>query len=307
MSASDLLPLPCYLDGRYGVLPDARVSVMDRGFIFGDGVYEVVPVYGRAPFRIHQHLARLERSLSELRIANPYDDATWRGIVATLVERYDAGPWSAGQKIAKLIYLQVTRGVAMREHPMLPGLVPTVFAMCSALPRPGQELREHGIACVTADDFRWEKAHIKSTSLLGAVMARQISVDAGAAETLMFRHGFLSEAAASNIWVVKDGAIQGPPKNHLVLEGIRYGYLEELCARHGVPFRLRPISRDEVLAADELLITSASKEILPITTLDGQPVGDGRPGAVYRVLRQAYDDDIAAIMLANIPEQGEAG
>jgi D-alanine transaminase len=138
-------------------------------------------------------------------------------------------------------------------------------------------------------------------------MARQISVDAGAAETLMFRHGFLSEAAASNIWVVKDGAVQGPPKNHLVLEGIRYGYLEELCARHGVPFRLRPISRDEVLAADELLITSASKEILPITTLDGQPVGNGRPGAVYRALRQAYDDDIAALMLANIPEQGEAG
>jgi len=304
----NILPdLPCYLNGESTILPLAKISVMDRGFIFGDRIYEVVPVYAGRLFRFDHHMARLERSLKECRIPNPHSRAEWAGIIGSLVTRYAASQGIQAEESDQLIYLQITRGVALRDHVMPADITPTVFVMTNAMKPVPAEQRSQGVACVTADDFRWEKAHIKSTSLLGAVMARQISVDAGAAETLMFRHGFLSEAAASNIWVVKDGAVQGPPKNHLVLEGIRYGYLEELCARHGVPFRLRPISRDEVLAADELLITSASKEILPITTLDGQPVGNGRPGAVYRALRQAYDDDIAAIMLANIPEQGEAG
>jgi len=186
------------------------------------------------------------------------------------------------------VYIQVTRGVALRDHPMLPGLTPTVFATCLPMKPPTAEQRAQGVACVTADDFRWQKAHLKTISLLGAVFARQISVDAGALETVMFRDGFLSEAASSNVWVVKNGTVYGPPKDHLVLEGIRYGAIEELCRQEGIGFELRRIPRADVLAADELLLSSATKEVLPITTLDGQPVGSGRPGPVSQRLYAAY-------------------
>jgi D-alanine transaminase len=152
--------------------------------------------------------------------------------------------------------------------------------------------RDNGVACISAEDFRWEKAHIKSTSLLGAVFSRQISADVGALETVMFRHGFLSEAAASNVWVVKNGQVFGPPKNNLVLEGIRYGLMDEICAQQGISFALRPITRAEVLDADELLLSSATKEVLAITTLDGQAVGHGatagKPGPVYQKIYQSY-------------------
>jgi D-alanine transaminase len=144
------------------------------------------------------------------------------------------------------------------------------------------------VACVTAPDFRWEKAHIKSTSLLGAVFARQISFDAGAIETVMFRGDYLSEAAASNVWIVKDGVVMGPPKDHLVLEGIRFGLIEEICRTQGIPFQLRRIARAEVLAADEVLLSSATKEVLAVTLLDGQPVGNGRPGPIYTQLLAGY-------------------
>ena len=206
--------LPCYLNGEFTLLPDAKISVMDRGFIFGDGVYEVVPVYAGQPFRFAQHMARLVQ--------------------------------------------------------------------------PTAEQRAQGVPCVTADDFRWEKAHIKSTSLLGSVFARQIGVDAAAVETVMFRDGYLSEAASSNVWVVKNGTVLGPPRDNLVLEGVRYGLIEALCAEQGIPFELRRIHRDEVLAADELLLSSATKEVLPVATLDGIPVGNGLPGPVYRALYAGY-------------------
>ncbi|MBS0598256.1 MAG: aminotransferase class IV, partial [Proteobacteria bacterium] len=185
-------------------------------------------------------------------------------------------------------YFQVTRGVALRDHPMLEGLTPTVFATCLPMKPPSAEQRAQGVACVTADDFRWQKAHIKSISLLGAVFARQISFDAGALETVMFRDGFLSEAASSNVWVVKNGRVFGPPKDNLVLEGIRYGAIEELCRQEGIGFELRRIPKAEVLAADELMLSSATKEVLPITTLDGQPVGSGKPGPVTQKLYAAY-------------------
>jgi D-alanine transaminase len=281
--------LPCYLNGEYTVLPQARVSVMDRGFIFGDGVYEVLPVYGSCLFRFEQHMARLERSLAELRIPNPHTRAQWREIALRLVTAYARDIQAPDpEKLDQMVYIQVTRGVALRDHAMLPGLTPTVFVMTNVLKPPGEEQRRDGVTCVTADDFRWKKAHIKSTSLLGAVFARQISVDAGAAETIMFREGFLSEAAASNVWVVKDGVLLGPPRDNLVLEGIRYALLNEICSTHGIPMELRRISRDEVLAADEVLLTSATKEVLPVTRIDDQPVGDGRPGPVYTQLYAGY-------------------
>ena len=288
-SAINTLPdTPCFLNGEFSTLRQARVSVLDRGFIFGDGIYEVVPAYGGRLFRFGQHMARLDRSLAELRITNPLTPDEWRETALQLIADYSLSTGAETQKTNQLIYIQVTRGVAMRDHPMPPGLTPTVFIMVNPMKLPSAEQRAQGVACVSAGDFRWEKAHIKSTSLLGAVFSRQISVDAGALETVMFRGDQLSEAAASNVWVVKNGSVMGPPKDNLVLEGIRYGLIEEICRAAGIGFELRPISRAEVLAADELLLSSATKEILPITLLDSQPVGSGQPGLVYARLYAAY-------------------
>ena len=284
----NLPSLPCYLNGEFTQLQNAKISVMDRGFIFGDGIYEVVPVYGGQPFRFAQHMARLERSLAELRITNPMSRAEWAAIASKLIADYAQSTGADGQNGDQMIYIQVSRGVAMRDHVMPENITPTVFVMSNKMSVPSEAVRQQGVACVTADDFRWEKAHIKSTSLLGAVFSRQISFDAGATETVMFRDGYLSEAAASNVWVVKNGKLLGTPKDNLVLEGIRYGLIEKLCQQQGIGFELRRISRAEVLQADELLLSSASKEVLAITTLDGQPVGNGRPGPVGERLYTGY-------------------
>ena len=291
-TSPSLPPLPCYLNGEFTLLPDAKISVMDRGFIFGDGVYEVVPVYAGQPFRFDAHMARLDRSLGELRIANPMTHAHWHGVISKIIANYAQSTRASAQNIDQLIYIQVTRGVALRDHVMPEHITPTVFVMSNLMKPPSPEQRASGVACVTADDFRWEKAHIKTTSLLGAVFARQISFDAGAIETVMFRDGFLSEAAASNVWAVKNGKVMGPPKDHLVLEGIRYGLIEDICREQGLGFELRRIGRAEVLDADELLLSSATKEVLAIATLDGQPVGHGatrgNPGPVYAKLHAGY-------------------
>ena len=280
--------LPCYLNGEFTTLPNAKISVMDRGFIFGDGVYEVAPVYQGRLFRFENHMARLERSLKELRIPNPYTRMQWAEIAIKLIATYAYSISAKAQNTDQLIYLQITRGVAMRDHVMPEGLTPTVFVMTNGMKPPSAEQRSQGVACVSADDFRWAKAHIKATSLLGAVFARQISFDAGAVETVMFRNGYLSEAAACNVWIVKDGKVLGTPKDNLVLEGIRYGLIEEICRDQGIGFELRRISRAEVLAADELMLTSATKEVLPVTLLDAQPVGNGKPGPVYAKLYAGY-------------------
>ncbi len=278
----------CYLNGDYGSLRDAKVSVLDRGFIFGDGVYEVVPVFGRRLFRFDEHMARLGRSLAKVRIANPHAGAEWlercRKLVAALAEQSGADDL--------LVYIQVTRGVALRDHVMPAGITPTVFMMASVLKPPTPEQRHHGVACVTARDFRWERADIKSTSLLGAVLARQMSADHDATETVMFRDGFLTEASASNVWIAHEGALLGPPKSEHVLEGIRYDLLRELCEETGIAFNLRPIAEAEVFSADEVMLSSATKDLLSVTTLDGQPVGHGalrgKPGPVYGRLHEAY-------------------
>lgn len=283
-----LSPLPCYLNGEFTTLPHAKISVMDRGFIFGDGVYEVVPAYGGQLFRFEQHMARLDRSLAELRITNPLTRTQWQEVALKLIATYAEQTGATGQNGDQLIYIQVTRGVAMRDHVMPTDITPTVFVMTNTMKLPNATQRRQGVACVTADDFRWEKAHIKSTSLLGAVFARQISFDADALETIMFRDGYLSEAAASNVWIVKDGQVLGTPKDNLVLEGIRYGLIEDICRASGIEYTLRRISRAEVQAADEVLLSSATKEVLAVTTVDGQPVGTGQPGPIYARLLAGY-------------------
>jgi D-alanine transaminase len=306
MPTPDLPTHPCYLNGAYTPLNEAKVSVMDRGFIFGDGIYEVLPVYSSASglnfFRFSHHMARLERSLAELRIPNPLTRDAWRAIANNLIAGRATSAMATSTINSKpsdyLIYLQVTRGVALRDHVMPPIITPTVFAMCTVMNPPSPEVRAKGVACVSANDFRWQKAHIKSTSLLGSVMARQISFDADATETVMFRGEQLSEASSSNVWVVKNGTVYGPPKDNLVLEGIRFSLIEEICKSQGMGYQLRAISREEVLTCDELILSSATKEVLPVRELDGKPVGHashaGAPGPIYHKLYAGYQAAKAA-------------
>ena len=282
---TDLL---CYLNGETTPISQAKVSVLDRGFIFGDGVYEVVPVYGRRLFRFEEHMARLNRSLAKLRIPNPHRPDEWLALCRQLVAK--VGDATGSDEL--LVYIQVTRGVAPRDHVMPPGLTPTVFMMVNPMKPASAEQRHQGVACVTARDFRWERGDIKSISLLGNVLARQISADHGALETIMFRDGWLTEAAASNVWIAHEGALLGPPKSEHVLEGIRVELLRELCEDCGIAYNLRPISEADVLAADEVMLSSATKEILPVTRIDGELVGHGalrgKPGPVYGRLYEAY-------------------
>ena len=279
---------PCYLNGEHLRLCDAKVSVLDRGFIFGDGVYEVVPAYGGRLFRFEEHMARLDRSLAKLRIRNPLTREDWMAEARRLAQALQGQTGAPDQ----LVYIQVTRGVALRDHVMPEGIEPTVFMMASAMKPPSAEQRHQGVACVSARDFRWERGDIKSVSLLGNVLARQMSADRGALETVMFRDGFLTEASGSNVWVVHEGAVLGPPKSEHVLEGIRYDLIRELCEDCGIAFNLKPIAEADVLSADELMLSSATKEVLPVTTLDGNAVGHGalrgKPGPVYARLYEAY-------------------
>ena len=269
-----------YLNGEFLPLEQARVPALDRGFIFGDGVYEVIPVYSRRPFRLAEHLARLRRSLEAVRLANPLPDGEWTRLIGELVARHAPEDQS--------IYLQVTRGVARRDHAFPKEAAPTVFMMSNPLVTPSAELVERGASAVTATDFRWLRCDIKVTSLLANCLMRQHAADAGADEVVMFRDGRLTEGSSSNVFAVSRGTVLAPPKDHLVLPGITYDVVLELAAREGIPTEVRPVQEQEVRSADELWLTSSSKEVLAIARLDGRPVGSGRPGPVFRRIHQAF-------------------
>ena len=271
-----------YLNGEFVPLEKAHVSALDRGFIFGDGVYEVIPVYSRCPFRLPEHLRRLQHSLDAIRLANPMTDADWTRLIHDLVARH------AGED--QSIYLQVTRGVAKRDHAFPKEAKQTVFMMSSPLATPARELIDNGVACITATDYRWLKCDVKSVSLLGNCLLRQLAADAGAAEVVLFRDGYLSEASASNVFAVRNGRLLSPPKNHLILPGITYDVVLELAAAIGIPIELREIPEQEVRSADELWVTSSTKEVLAVVTLDGRSVGTGKPGPVFRRVHQAFQE-----------------
>lgn len=277
-----------YLNGDYVRLGDAQVSVLDRGFIFGDGIYEVVPAYKGKPFRMAAHLSRLMRSLAELRIDTGFTREDWERLWLDMLAR-------SGQGRDCMVYLQVTRGVAKREHgfPKVP-VQPTVFCMVAPFVRESAA-RVSGLRTVSLDDIRWHRCDIKSVSLLGNVLAKQAAVEAGVDDVIQFRDACLSEGSSSNIWVVRDGVLLAPVRDHHILEGVRYAFLAELAEQQGIAFEERSISRTEVNQADELLLTSATKEVLPIVEHDGKPVGTGQAGPVYRQLRAAYDEVIAAL------------
>ena len=279
-----------FLNGRLVPISQATVSVLDRGFIFGDGVYELVPVYSRVAFRLDEHLARLERSLGETRIRNPHTRAQWRAHVYGLV---DAQPFED-----QGVYFQVTRGVAKRDHAFPANAEPTVFMMSNPLVNPPQALVDRGSSAVSAQDFRWQRCDIKSISLIGNVLLRQESAEAGAAETILFRDGNLTEASASNVFIVRRGVILSPPKSRLILPGITYDVVAELAAANAMPLEFRDITEAEVRSADEIWVTSSSKEVLAIVELDGKTVGDGRPGPVFRRMYQLYQDFKRQVMRA---------
>ncbi|HEU0230012.1 MAG TPA: D-amino acid aminotransferase [Burkholderiaceae bacterium] len=276
-----------YVNGEHVRLGDAKISVLDRGFIFGDGIYEVVPAYNGKPFRMKEHLARLQRSLGAIRIETGKSTADWENLVHDMLKRSGLGDC--------MVYLQVTRGVAKRDHGFPQDCEPTVFCMVSPFKRPDAHKREDGLSVVSMPDSRWLHCEIKSVSLLGNVLAKQYAVDAGVDEVVQFRDGHLSEGSSCNIWVVKDGVLLAPVRDHYILEGIRYAFLEQLAAKAGVKFQSRVITKQEVEEADELMLSSATKEVLPITRYEGKPVGQGKPGPVYAKLRAGYDEAIARL------------
>ena len=271
-----------HLNGEYMPLAEARVPVLDRGFIFGDGVYEVIPVYSRHAFRLVEHLHRLQKSLDSIRLANPHSDAEWSQLVQEMIERNDGDDQS--------IYFQITRGVAKRAHEFPAQVKPTVFMMSTPLLTPPQEQIDHGIACITGTDFRWLMCDVKSVALLGNCLLKQTAVDAGAAEIVLFRDGHLTEAAACNVLVVQDGVLLAPPKDNLILPGITYNVVLELAAANQIPLEMRAASEQEVRAAQEIWITSSTKEVLAVTCLDGAAVGDGKPGPLFRRMHALYQD-----------------
>jgi D-alanine transaminase len=267
-------------------LSEARIPVLDRGFIFGDGIYEVVPIYAGRSFRLDQHLARLERSLKSISIDNPFTIDQWKARIDELVKAYEHSHHVGDQ----FVYMQVTRGVAKRGHAFPKDIKPTVFMMTSPLVLPSADVRANGVAAVTQGDNRWLRCDIKSVSLLGNVLMAEHAAAHGATETIMFRDGFLTEGSSSNVWVVKGGVLYAPPKNNRILEGIRYGLIAEMAEQHGVQFEVGPIAEADVRSADELILSSATKEVVPVVTLDDAPVNDGKVGPLYRRMYDWYQE-----------------
>jgi len=279
-----------YLNGQFLPLADAKISVLDRGFVFGDGVYELVPVYSKKPFRLEEHLRRLQGSLDGIRLANPHDMVGWRDLILKLIALQDFADQS--------LYIQVTRGVAPRDHAFPKGVPPTVFMFAQPLVTATPEQKAAGVCAVTATDNRWLRCNIKAISLLANILLRQQAVDAGCAETVMLRDGFLTEGAASNIFVVKDGVLRAPPPSNLMLTGITYDVVLELAAAHGIPHEVRAISEAEVRDADELWMTSSTKEVMAIVQLDGEPVGAGVPGPLAQRMEALYQTFKQQVMRA---------
>lgn len=281
-------PLPvCHLDGRELPLADARISPLDRSFLFGDGVYEVIPVYGGMPFRLEAHLARMSRSLAALRMRDPHSREGWRGLIGSLVAANGGGD--------QYVYLQLSRGAEFgRNHAPLPDIAPTVFAYCSPWPVVAPAVLEDGLACITAQDTRWARCDIKSVALLANVMLRQQAIDAGASEAILLRDGWLTEGSASTVHVVLQGELVTPPDSPRILPGTTRQVVEELATTLGIPHRAADVSEADLRAADEIWLAAATREVQPVTRLDGLAVGTGKPGPLWQRVYAAYQQLKAA-------------
>lgn len=271
-----------YLNGQFLPIEDAYVPVLDRGFIFGDGVYEVIPVYSKHPFRLHEHLTRLNQSLASLRLENPHPLPVWEKLIMALIEQNTAEDQS--------IYLQVTRGEAPRDHAFPKNSIPTVFMMSNPLVVSTSAQAAQGVSAISTKDIRWDRCDIKAIALLPNVLLRQMAVDVGAVETVLFRDGILTEGAASNIFAVENGVILAPPKDNHMLPGITYDVVLEIAEANQIPVEIGYFEEARIRKADELWITSSTKEILAIVTLDDQPIGNGKPGPLFHRMYQYYQD-----------------
>ena len=275
-------PLPwCYLNGEKILLTEARVSPLDRSFLFGDGIYEVIPVYDGKLFRAPQHLARLARSAEAIRLRNPHDAAQWTTLLQDLVAANGGGD--------QYVYVQLSRGAEYgRNHAPLPDIPPTVFAYSSPWPVPSPQTLSAGLSCITAEDTRWARRDIKSVALLANVLLRQLAVDAGAAETILLSDGELLEASASSVHVVRNGVVMSPVNSRRILPGTTRSVLEEIIDSLGIPRQTVPVTEAQLRSADDVWLAAATREVQPVTSIDGKPVGDGRPGPVWRRVYDRY-------------------
>lgn len=275
---------PCvYLNGEFLPLAEAKVSVLDRGFLFGDGIYEVIPVYGGRLFRLPHHLQRLDQSLAAIQLANPLSHTQWQQLLEQLVARNGGGEQS--------LYLQITRGAMARDLTIPATTTPTVFAMGSPVAEVSEEVLRRGMRAITVEDIRWQHCHIKAITLLPNILLRQQAVEAGVDEAIMLRDGEVTEGTASNIFVVKGGVVTTPPKGRLLLPGITRDLVMELCRRHGIQCAEQRLDAQALLEADEVWITSSTREIMPLIELNRRPLANGRPGPIWeQVIRhyQAY-------------------
>jgi D-alanine transaminase len=283
-------PYPtCYLDGAYLPLAEARVSPLDRGFLFADGVYEVVPVHRGRLFRLRQHLKRLDDSLRNIRVANPLDETGWTAVLQRLAAE-------AGEP-ELLVYLQVTRGAEYGRNHLLPkDATPTTFAFASPYPQPSAATLEQGLRAVTLEDIRWDRCDIKSIALLGNILLRQEAADRGADEALLTRDGLLLEGSSSSVFLCVGGTLVTPPNSHRILPGTSRDAVLEL-AEGWLPCEICDVQARDVAGCDEIWIASAGRGVLPVTTVDGKPVGSGRPGPLWSEMYarlQRHLDDIGS-------------
>lgn len=288
--------MTAYLNGKFMPIADVKISPLDRGFLFADGAYEVIPVYGRYGFRQEEHMRRFQVSLDGIRLPNPHTPDEWRALIKQIIAN---APFEDQQ-----LYIQVTRGADVKRDAAFPkGVAQTVFMFTAPMAKPTAEMRANGVACVTTQDIRWGRCDLKTVALLANSQARQVSVNAGCTETIMIRDGYLTEGSASNVIIVKDGVVLAPTKDNRILPGITYDVVFELANKHGVPNQQRPITEAELFDADEIWVTSSTKEILPVTTLNGKPVGKGdaagKVGPVALKLHKAYVNFRDALVAAS--------
>ena len=278
-----------FLNGKYLALEEAKIPVLDRGFIFGDGVYEVIPVYNQHIFRLKEHIQRLENSLNEIFVKTPYSYQEWEEILTQLVQKNDGEMQS--------IYLQITRGVSERIHAIDPKIKPTVFAMSKPLNKPDFS---NGIAAISYEDIRWQYCHIKAIALLPSILLRHQAYQVGADEAILLRKGYLTEGAASNVFIVKDNSVLTPPKSRLLLSGITRDLVIELIQQAGIACHEQAIPEKDLRNAEEIWVSSSTWEIAPIVQLDGKPVASGTPGAMWKQVDKIYQDYKEQLRLGNI-------
>ena len=271
-----------YLNGEILPLQQACIPVMDRGFLFGDGIYEVIPAYGGRLFRLTEHLTRLNRSLDALGIPNPHSNRQWQQILDRLINDSDDGS-------ELTLYLQITRGTgSRRDHAIPADITPNVFAMASATQPPTERQRQHGVTCITAEDIRWLRCDIKAITLLPAVLMRQQAAAAGATDALLVRDGHVTEGAVTSLFAIIDDTLVTPPQSHLLLPGVTRELVLELAGQAKLPITQRAITLAELYQTDELWITGSTKEVLAVVKVDGKPIKDGRPGPRFRQMLERY-------------------